>query len=88
MFLKNSNYLEKIDKICYSLTKDIETGFFFDTSPPKENIWCWNITERGVYLHFGIAHVYGDVGTISIPYNELKDVIDLAGPLSSIISYK
>lgn len=88
LFLKNSNYLEKIDKICSSLTKDIETGFFFDTSPPKENIWCWNITERGIYLHFSISHVYGDVGTISIPYNELKDVIDLAGPLSSIVTYK
>lgn len=88
LFLKNSNYLEKIDKICYSLTKNTDTGFFFDTSPPRENIWCWNITERGIYFHFGIAHVYGDVGTISIPYNELKDVVDLAGPLSSIISYK
>lgn len=88
LFLKNSNYLEKIDQICYSLTKNTETGFFFDTSPPKENILCWNITERGVYLYFGIAHVYGDVGTISIPYNELKDVIDLVGPLSSIVSYK
>ncbi|MFY9225128.1 MAG: DUF4163 domain-containing protein [Blastocatellia bacterium] len=88
LFLKNSNYLEKIDKICSSLTKDIDTGFFFDTTPPKENIWCWNITERGIYLHFGIAHVYGDVGTISIPYNELKDVIDLAGPMSSLVTYK
>lgn len=86
LFIKNSPYMDKINAICKKLAgTEGKYGFFFDLSDPKEDLEEWNFSEKGLYLHFGVAHAFGDVGTIFIPYSELKDVINPSGVVAEFI---
>ncbi len=86
LFTKGSPYLDKLNAICKKVAgTEGKYGFFFDASEPKEDIREWNISEKGLYLHFGVAHVFGDVGTIFIPYSEIKDVINPSGVLAEFV---
>lgn len=84
VFLKDSDYVSKINAICKKEDSRKEYNIFFDDDPRK-NLESWSVSQRGIYFHFDVAHALGDVATVFIPYSELKDVIDPNSPIGSLV---
>lgn len=85
VFLKDSNYVSKINSLCKKAASGREYEIFFNDENPKENLENWKLSPKGIVFYFGVAHVFGDVATIFIPFSELKDVIDPASPVSALV---
>jgi len=88
-FLPNSNYLEAVSKYCIAeLSKQpfFEGPFTEGANPSLENYRNWNITPDGLMITFDTYQVGpGAAGpqSVTVPYAELKSLIDPQGPLAS-----
>jgi hypothetical protein len=89
LFLPNSNYLEAVSKYCIAeLSKQpfFEGPFTEGANPSLENYRNWNITPDGLMITFDTYQVGpGAAGpqSVTVPYAELKSLIDPQGPLAS-----
>ena len=92
LFLPNSAYLQTISTYCAAQLKarDIgfDTGFTQGADPTPDNYRNWNITADGLLITFDeyqVAAYAAGPQTVTIPYSELKTLIDPQGPLGKFI---
>src|SRR5262249_43835062 len=91
LFLPNANYLETISNYCAAqlATRDIDFKDFSQGADPKpENYKNWNISSDGLLITFDeyqVAPYSAGPQTVSVPYSELKALIDPNGPLAGIL---
>ena len=90
LFLPNSNYLETISNYCLEELRKQPYFDSFTTSgadPTIENYRNWNITPDGLMITFDTYQVApGAAGpqVIQISFEQLRQIIDLNGPLQPI----
>src|SRR5215204_1118860 len=88
LFLANSNYLEVISKYCASQLATRDVGFestSLGVEPIPENYRNWNITANGLMITFerGQVAAYAvPAQVVTVPYDELKPLINPQGPLA------
>lgn len=91
LFLVNSNYLETIAAYC---TNEISQQPFADTvfmegaKPTVENYRNWNIAAEGLRITFDeyqVAPYAAGPQSVTVPYAELKSVIDPQGLLATFV---
>jgi hypothetical protein len=91
LFLPNSNYLEVISNYCVNeLRKQpYSDSFFMDgANPTLENYRNWNVKSDGLLITFDeyqVAPYAAGPQTVTVPYAELKSLIDPQGPLASFL---
>jgi Protein of unknown function (DUF3298) len=91
LFLPNSNYLETIADYCKTRlgTRDIDfKDFSQGADPTSDNYKNWNITAGGLMITFDEYQVAAYVAgpqTVTVPYSELKSIIDPQGPLAAFV---
>jgi len=91
LFLLNSNYLETIANYCTTeLSKQpfADPVFLEGAKPTVENYRNWNIAPEGLRITFDayqVAPYAAGPQTVTVPYVELKTVIDPQGPLASLV---
>ncbi len=92
LFLPNSDYLTPISKYCAAELSKRDIGFTADftqgADPKPENYQNWNITPDGlaiIFSEYQVAPYAAGPQTVTIPYGELKDLIDPNGPLASFV---
>ena len=87
LFLPNSSYLETIANYCVAeLSKQpfFEGPFADGAQPTLENYRNWNITPDGLMITFDeyqVAPYAAGPQTVTVPYSELRNLIDPQGPL-------
>jgi len=87
IFLPNSNYLETIANYCVAeLSKQafFEGPFADGAQPTPENYRNWNISPDGIVITFDeyqVAPYAAGPQTVTVPYSELRSLIDSQGPL-------
>jgi len=91
LFLPGADYLGALSKYCAAQlsTRDINFQQFSQgADPTTENYKNWNITPDGLMITFDEYQVAAYVAgpqTVTVPYSELKSLIDPNGPLGSFI---
>ena len=92
LFLPNSAYLQTISTYCAAQLKarDIgfDAGFTQGADPTPDNYRNWNITADGLLITFDeyqVAAYAAGPQTVTIPYSELKMLIDPQGLLGKFI---
>ncbi len=91
LFLLNSNYLETIANYCTTeLSKQpfADPVFLEGAKPTVENYHNWNITPEGLMITFDeyqVAPYAAGPQIVTVPYAELKSLIDPRGPLAGFI---
>ncbi len=89
LFLPNTDYLGALSKYCASQlnTRNIDfQDFSQGADPSADNYKNWNITPDGLMITFDEYQVAAYVAgpqTVTVPYSELKSLIDPNGPLGS-----
>ena len=90
LFKPRANYLPVISQRCKDeLSKDwsyLKTDRYFNDglAPRVKNFESWNLTEHGLRLNFHACKIEGCSGgdlTVEIPFEELKDLLRINGPL-------
>jgi Protein of unknown function (DUF3298) len=89
LFLPSTQYLEIISKYCAAQLAQRNIGFT-DTftqgaDPTADNYRNWNITTDGLMITFDeyqVAAYAAGPQIVTIPYNQLKSIIDPKGPLA------
>lgn len=90
LFLPGSNYLEVISNYCIAELKKqpySDSVFLDGAEPTPDNYRNWNITLDGLMITFDeyqVAPYAAGPQTITVPYDELRAVIDPQGPLGKI----
>jgi len=91
IFIPGSNYLDAISGYCIT---ELGKQPFFDgpftngADPTLENYRNWNITPQGLMITFDTYQVApGAAGPqiVQIPFDQLRDIIDMNGPLKAIL---
>lgn len=88
LFLPNSNYLNILADYCTAELKNRNIGFdstSMGAQPTPENYGNWNITPEGLLITFDEYHVAAYAAgpqLITIPYSQIKTIIDPNGPLA------
>ena len=92
LFLKNSAYLQTIATYCAAQLKSSNIGFDADftrgADPTIDNYRNWNITADGLLISFDeyqVAPYVSGPQTVTVPYSELKTLVDPQGPLGDFI---
>ncbi len=91
LFLPNADYLGTLSKYCASQlnTRNIDfQDFSQGADPTADNYKNWNITPDGLLITFDEYQVAAYVAgpqTVTVPYSELKSLIDPNGPLGSFV---
>jgi hypothetical protein len=92
LFLPDSNYLEAVSSYCiFDLSKrDIGFygGFEQGAEPNPKNYRNWNITPNGLMITFDeyqVAPYVAGPQTVTIPYTEIRNIIDKQGTLVSLL---
>lgn len=91
LFLPNSDYLGVISQYCVNeLSKQpfFDSAFADGAKPTLENYRNWNITPDGLMITFDeyqVAPYAAGPQTITIPYSELKSLIEPQGPLARFV---
>ena len=91
LFLPNTDYLGALSKYCAAQlnTRNIDfQDFSQGADPTADNYKNWNITPDGLMITFDEYQVAAYVAgpqTVTIPYSELKSLIDPSGPLGSFV---
>jgi hypothetical protein len=92
LFLPDSNYLERMSIYCINDINRHSPGFgdsfLQGANPLPDNYRNWNITAGDLMITFDeyqVAPYAAGPQTVMIPYAELKDVIDPAGPLGQFL---
>jgi Protein of unknown function (DUF3298) len=92
LFQPNSKYLEMISKYCAAQLTQRNIGFT-DTftqgaDPTADNYRNWNITVDGLLITFDeyqVAAYAAGPQIVTVPYIDLKSIIDSKGPLANLI---
>lgn len=92
LFTAKSDYLKMIAAYCANELSKRDIGFS-DTfksgaDPTAENYQAWNITPDGLMITFNeyqVAPYASGPQTVTVPYSELKSLIDLKGPLGVFV---
>jgi len=88
LFLADSNYLEFISEFCSKELAARAIGFDETTvgaGPTLENYRNWNVTPEGLVVTFErgqVAAYAAPAQIVTIPYDELKTIVNPQGPLS------
>jgi len=92
LFLSNVDYLTPISEYCVAELTRRDIGFTSDfaqgADPKPENYKNWNITADGLVITFDeyqVAPYVAGPQAVTIPYTELKSLIDPNGPLAQFI---
>jgi hypothetical protein len=91
LFLADSNYLEFISKYCSEKLATLDIGFDETTGgaePTARNYRNWSITADGLMITFerGQVAAYAALAqSVTIPYSELKSIINPQGPLAIFV---
>ena len=91
LFLPGADYLGALSKYCAAQlsTRDINfQDFSQGADPTAENYKNWNITSEGLMITFDEYQVAAYVAgpqVVTVPYSELKSLIDPNGPLGVFI---
>ncbi len=92
LFVPGADYLGAISQYCVAQlqTRDIGFGDIFaqGATPTPENYKNWNITPDGLMITFDeyqVAPYAAGPQVVTIPYGELKSLIDPNGPLGSFV---
>ena len=91
LFLLNSNYLETIATYCANeLSKQpfADPVFMEGAKPTVENYRTLNISPEGLRITFDeyqVAPYAAGPQAVTVPYAELKSLIDPQGPLASLV---
>lgn len=91
LFLPGADYLGAISKYCVAQlgTRDIDfKDFTQGADPTPDNYKNWNITPDGLIITFDeyqVAPYAAGPQVVTIPYSELKSLIDPKGPLGLFI---
>ena len=92
LFLPGADYLGTISQYCTARLKARNIGFtdtFIQGADPKpENYKNWNITADGLLITFDeyqVAAYAAGPQVMTVPYSELKSLIDPKGPLGSFV---
>ncbi|HUI88893.1 MAG TPA: DUF3298 domain-containing protein [Anaerolineales bacterium] len=91
LFLPNTDYLGALSKYCAAQlgTRDIDfKDFSQGADPTADNYKNWNIAPDGLMITFDEYQVAAYVAgpqVVTVPYSELKNLIDPKGPLASFI---
>jgi hypothetical protein len=92
LFLPNTDYLQAISTYCIAQLKT--RGFGFDdlitqgAAPTPDNYRSWNITPDGLLITFDeyqVAAYAAGPQTVTVPYSELKSLIDPNGLLGVFV---
>lgn len=88
LFLPNSDYLQAISTYCIAQLKSRDIGFeggiTQGADPTPDNYRSWNITLDGLLITFDeyqVAAYAAGPQQVTIPFSELKPLIDPNGPL-------
>ena len=97
LFMPGAKYLQTISTYCI---KDLQrqsksSGAILDdetlrngASPQAKNYQSWNITKKGLQIHFDpyqVGPYAAGPQTVVVPYSVLKDIIRLDGPLLQFV---
>ena len=92
LFTANSDYLKTIAAYCVSELSKRDIGFtdMFKqgADPTPDNYQDWNIASDGLVITFNeyqVAPYVSGPQTVTVPYSELKSLIDPNGALGSFI---
>ncbi len=92
LFLPNADYLSAISQYCAAQLKTRDIGFsdIFaqGADPTPDNYKNWNITPGGLMITFDeyqVAPYVAGPQVVTIPYSELKSLIDPKGPLGFFV---
>lgn len=92
LFLPGVDSLGAISQYCIAQlkTRDIGFGDIFaqGAEPTSDNYKNWNITPDGLVITFDeyqVAPYAAGPQTVTVPYSELKNVVDPNGPLGSFV---
>jgi hypothetical protein len=92
LFLSGSDYLGTISAYCIKTLKASEIGEVIDeagTQPTVDNYRNWNVTADGLlitYDEYQVAPYAAGSQLVTVPYSELKSIIDPQGPLAGYSS--
>ena len=90
-FLPGADYLGRLSERCIAdlSTRDIGFDMFTSGAEPLEaNYAVWNVTAAGLQITFEeyqVAAYAAGPQTVLIPYDQLADILDPAGPLQDLI---
>jgi len=92
LFAANSDYLKTIASYCSDELSKRDIGFT-DTfkqgaDPTPDNYQEWNISADGLVITFNeyqVAPYVSGPQTVTVPYSELKSLIDPKGPLAGFV---
>jgi hypothetical protein len=91
LFLQGADYLGTISQYCAAQlsTRDIDfKDFSQGADPTPENYKNWNITSNGLMITFDeyqVAPYAAGPQVVTVPYSELKSLIDPKGLLGSFV---
>jgi len=92
LFKPKSKYLEKISKYCIddlSKRKHADKKWIRDGAKPEaKNYQCFALQDDGLLIFFPayqVACYAAGVQKVMIPYKELKDIIEMRGPIGGIM---
>ncbi|MDP8218959.1 MAG: DUF3298 and DUF4163 domain-containing protein [Candidatus Theseobacter exili] len=91
LFLDKSDYVEVLAGFCLKDLKEQEAGWVTDgmvNSLDEINLKVFTISLAGISFYFAPYEMgcYAEgTYTVTIPYSELKDIIDLNGPLKTLV---
>jgi hypothetical protein len=89
LFLPGSEYLARIADYCSNelSTRNIGFEMFSDGAKPlPENYAVWNVSAKGLIITFNeyqVAPYAAGPQEVTVPFAELKDMIDPQGPLNA-----
>ncbi|WKZ47236.1 MAG: RsiV family protein [Anaerolineales bacterium] len=92
LFVEDSGYLKTISSYCIAQLSKRDIGFFggFEqgADPTSENYRNWNIANEGLLITFDeyqVAPYAAGPQTVTVPYSELKPLINQQGPLVVVL---
>ncbi len=92
LFAEDAKFLKPISSYCiFELSRrsiGFYGGFQRGAEPTLENYRNWNITNEGLLITFDeyqvAPYTYG-VQTVTVPYSELRPLINMQGPLAMVL---
>ncbi len=92
LFAEESGYLKAISSYCIAELSKRDIGFYggfeHGAEPTAENYRNWNIANEGLLITFDeyqVAPYAAGPQIVTIPYNELKSLVNLQGPLVVVL---
>lgn len=92
LFIEDAKFLKAISSYCIGELSKRDIGFYggFErgADPTPENYRNWNITNEGLLITFDeyqVAPYAAGAQSVTIPYNELRPLINMQGPLLMVL---